>query len=138
MSPPPKKESPDGWAPRRGGGGKTSARNIREQKYCGNNVISLTEPAIRLLKAEALLRDIYGLTDHSFLKAKPDLSRFTAIIDHCSTIAILSAELGVTRKAGLGRRIRSLIREMTRNFNRVCFDLHRAVDPRISPEGPGK
>jgi hypothetical protein len=105
---PLQKESLDGWAARRGGDDKTSRKNINEEKCRGNPVFSLTEAAIRLLKSEALLRDFLdGLKpDHSFLKTKPDLSRFTAIIGDCITIAILSAELGVTREAQLGQRIR--------------------------------
>ena len=118
-------------APRIGPGRErqNSVRTICEQRCGGKPLVSLTEPAIRLLKSEALLRDFLdGLKpDHSFLKTKPDLSRFTAIIGDCITIAILSAELGVTREAGLGQRIRSVIREMTRDFNRVCFDLQRGV-----------
>lgn len=131
------KGSPDDWAARPGGSDKTAAKNRREQNYRTNLVISLTEPAIRLLKSEALLQEfLNGLSpDHFFLKAKSDLTRFTAIIGDCITIAILSAELAVTHRAQLGQRIRSLIREMTRNFNRLCFDLQKRVG---QSEGPVK
>jgi hypothetical protein len=90
---------PQKKAPRLGPGRErqNSVRTICEQSYGGKPLISLAE------------------------------SKFTGIAGDCITIAILSAKLSVTREARLAQRIRSLIRKMTRNFNRVCFDLQRGA-----------
>jgi hypothetical protein len=96
---------------------QNSVGTVCEQSSSDKPFVSLIEPAIRLLRSDVLLRGIAGT----------DQSKLTGVVADCITIAILSAKLRVTRDVRLAQRIRSLIRKMTRDFNRACFDLQRGT-----------